>query len=230
MTNIGICDDEESTRREIREICGELAGDLGFQAEFVLFEDGNEVLSSSVQLDVLILDIEMPGINGIETKQRLEGIQEQIRIIYVTGHEERMRQAFGTGVFGFVDKKYLREQLCQVMTNAIRAVLKKTVYVDGRIDSRKILYIQSEHVYGKVIVNDGTQHLIRVSMKELGQELAEVDFVRTHRCFLVNLRWVDRICGDRIYLSKREIPISRNHLKTVKEAFKKFCWENGRYC
>lgn len=56
---------EESTRREIREICGELAGDLGFQAEFVLFEDGNEVLSSSVQLDVLILDIEMPGINVI---------------------------------------------------------------------------------------------------------------------------------------------------------------------
>ena len=45
---------------------------MGFQAEFVLFEDGNEVLSSSVQLDVLILDIEMPGINGIETKQRLD--------------------------------------------------------------------------------------------------------------------------------------------------------------
>lgn len=230
MINIGICDDEECMRREIQEICEELAGHLGFQAEFILFEDGNEVLSSPVRMDILILDIEMPGLNGIETKRRLEGVQEQTRIVFVTGHVERMQQSFGTSVFGFVDKRYLKEQLYRVMTNAIHAVMKNAVYVDGRIDSRKILYARSEHVYSKVVVNDGTEHFIRVSLKELEQELAAVDFVRIHRCFLVNLRWVDRICGDRIYLSDQEIHVSRNHLKMVKEAFKKYCWENGRYC
>lgn len=66
------------------------------------------MLSYSDSLDILILDIEMPEMSGIEVKKRLERIRNHTLILYVTGHVEFMQEAFGTYVFGFVEKNIWR--------------------------------------------------------------------------------------------------------------------------
>lgn len=230
MIRIGICDDDARVRQQIRRVCCETVERGGEQATFILFRGGREVLSYPDSLDILILDIEMPEMSGIEVKKRLERIRNHTLILYVTGHVEFMQEAFGTYVFGFVDKQYLEEQLSGILRDAIQSVGRKTVYVEGMVDSRKILYIRSEHVYGKLILNDGPGMLVRSSMQELEDSLKCVDFVRTHRSYLVNLLWVDGIRDNKVCIMEHQIPLSRSRAREVREAFRKYCWGNGRYC
>lgn len=230
MIRIGICDDDVRMRQQIRRVCCETVERNGEEAAYILFRGGREVLSYPDSLDILILDIEMPEMNGIEVKKRLERIRDHTLILYVTSHVEFMQEAFGTYVFGFVDKQYLEEQLSGILRDAIQSVRRSTVYVEGVVDSRKIFYIHSEHVYGNLILNDGTKILVRSPMQELEDSLKCVDFVRTHRSYLVNLLWVDGIRDNKVCIMEHRIPLSRSRAGEVREAFRKYCWGNGRYC
>lgn len=230
MIKIGICDDDERMRCQLQRMCSDIVERSGEQAVFMQFQQGREVLAYPDMLDILVLDIEMPGMNGIELKKKLETVQSKSLIVYVTSHVECMQEAFGKYVFGFVDKNCLEKQLSHILADAIQNIRSEVVYVDNIVDSRKILFIRSEHVYGNLVLHDGMEMLVRIRMQELETKLKPVDFVRAHRCYLVNLQWVDAIRDNKVCIMEHRIPLSRNQAKEVKDAFKKYCWKNGRYC
>lgn len=230
MIKIAICDDDARMRRELQRMCSDIAERSGEKAVFMQFQQGQEVLTYPDMLDILVLDIEMPGMSGIEVRKKLETVQNRSLIVYVTSHVECMREAFGKYVFGFVDKNCLKKQLSRILADAIQNIRSQAVYVDDTVDSRKILYIRSEHVYNHLVLHDGTEMLVRIGMQELETKLKPVDFVRSHRCYLVNLQWVDGIRDNKVCIMDHRIPLSRYQAKEVKDALKKYCWKNGRYC
>lgn len=224
---IGICDDELLMRKQEEEICRQtimkyVEDDIVIET----FSDGSEV--EDKDLDILVLDIEMNGIDGISVKNMFQKKNRDTIIIFVTSHDEMMHQAFGINVIGFVTKKYLKDQLPVMLDTAIKKVMS-TVLVDG-VDSRKICYIQAEHVYNILHMADGEEISVRISSGELEEMLKGVGFVRTHRAYLVNLAYVERIREKTIIVDEEEIPVSSRLKSRIKHEYDRYCKENARFC
>lgn len=224
---IGICDDELLMRKQEEEICRQTIMKYA-EDDIVIetFSDGAEV--EDKDLDILVLDIEMNGIDGISVKNMFQKKNRDTIIIFVTSHDEMMYQAFGINVIGFVTKKYLKDQLPVMLDTAIKKVMS-TVLVDG-VDSRKICYIEAEHVYNILHVADGEEISVRISSGELEKMLKGVGFVRTHRAYLVNLAYVERIREKTIIVDEEEIPVSSRLKSRIKHEYDRYCKENARFC
>ena len=90
---VGICDDEEQMRDKIEKLCRKNYNIQNVQYE--QFADGEEVENTNVNINILILDIKMPKVGGIEVKNIFEEQKKNTLIIFVTNHGELIHEAFG---------------------------------------------------------------------------------------------------------------------------------------
>lgn len=223
---IAICDDDKEIAEKIFLLCRECVGDT---SEIVIFRDGNKLLEYSEDIDLIILDIEMPKSNGIEIKNKIQNINEKALIIFVTNHREFVMDAFGINVLGFIIKNELKIQLPMMLKTASE-LLDKFVLIDELFDSREILYIKSEHNYGKLVLTNEKTYMVRSSMRQLEDKLIPYDFLRIHREYIVNMRWIESFYEDKIKISGKKLPVSTRLRGTVKKKYKEFCKKNARYC
>ncbi len=216
--NIAICDDESRIREGIRQLLKETFP----EAEVREFSTGGELLlaaGGSYAPDIVLLDIAMEGMNGMETARKLRDLSDTL-LIFVTGVKEQVFQAFDVGAFHYLLKPVEKEKLISVMTRAIAEVEKakarpKIMLVkvqDGyrRLNVADILYAESDG--RKVILHMRNEKLeFYEKMDELEKRLGE-DFYRCHRSYLVSLaeiRGYDSTSisisnGEKIYLAKRK--------------------------
>lgn len=186
---IGICDDENCIREQVAMVCKEVAEKYNTDIQIETYSDGKQVIEE--ELDILILDIEMEGVDGISVKNIFQNRKKETIIIFVTSHDEMMSQAFGVNVIGFVTRCYLKSQLPIILDSAIKRVMN-TVNIDG-IDSRKICYIEAEHVYNILHLKDGSEMSVRRTSAQLEMTLTSVGFIRIHRTYIINMAYVEHI-------------------------------------
>ena len=186
---VGICDDHAEERERIYKVCEMVLEQMGCPAEIALFEGASFVLQTSKKPDILILDIEMPGMTGIELKE-----------------------AFGVHVLRFVQKENLEDKLPEALAQAIR--MKRNNCIVHGTDSEKILYIYSDGNYIRMVTEEGEQPLIRESMKQLKKGLEGCPFVEIKRGCLVNVAKIDKIKGGIISIGANNCKFrSENSLK-----------------
>jgi len=226
---LGICDNEKEDLQKIFEICKKTLSKAKLECEIVQYNDGRKVLSDISKIDLLILDIDMPYISGIDIKNQLQYYNKNIIIIFVTNYIELMQESFGINVYGFIQKKNIDMQLNKILISAIK-LINQYVLIDGVIDSRKIRYIKSDRVYCDLFIEGGKKKITRISLNQYEKMLTNVGFVRTHRSYLVNLMWIDGITDKGVKVGEEIIPISTRLRKKVKLSFKVYCAKNGRYC
>ena len=114
---IAVCDDD----KEIRDMLAEKIGKLYPEADLWLYRSGEELLSSDKEPDILLLDIQMPGSNGMETAQRLRSRGMDTIIIFVSALEDYVFQAFDVGAFHYLVKPFTAEKLSEVLKKAVEA-------------------------------------------------------------------------------------------------------------
>ena len=139
-----------------------------------------------------------------------------------------MSQAFGVNVIGFVTKCYLKSQLPVILNSAIKRVMN-TVNIDG-IDSRKICYIEAEHVYNILHLEDGSEMSVRCTSAQLEMALTSVGFIRIHRTYIINMAYVEHIKDKTIVVNGCELPVSSRLKSGFKKEYSKYCRENARFC
>lgn len=222
---LGICDDMENTRRQVFEICKEIQKKTEKSFEIIEFENGEAVINETESLDILILDIQMPGINGIEVKKIAEQQEWGTLIIFLTGFDHFVKAAFGYNVIGFVDKIQLNERLPAELSYAFELYKKRQrsqVFIEDNIDSRTIKYVKSEHIYCKIVQNQGKIELIRNTISNLEEKLRIAGFVRVHRSYLVNMNFIDKVCHQKIWIGEKEIPVSTRRWTLFKTTYAKY--------
>lgn len=224
---IGICDDEEIMRKKVYRICMQAMSEYDEDIEFIVFSNGKEVYADE-GLDILVLDIEMPTENGIRIKNKLQEDKRDTIIIFVSGHDEMMSEAFGVNVAGFIVKNHVEEQLPSMLAQSVR-MLKKSVFIEG-IDSRKIDYIKSEHVYSMIHTVDNEPKVVRLSSKEIENRLKNTDFVRVHRAYIVNMEYIKQLRDKNIDVNGTNIPISVRLSGGVKKKYLEYCRAHARFC
>lgn len=223
---IGICDDENVIRDKIEKICINETKKYCEDVVIQKYSDGREVLEKD--FDILILDIEMEEVDGIVVKNYFQKRKKDTIIIFVTSHNEMMSQAFGVNVMGFVAKSYLDNQLQVMLDGAMKRVMN-TVSIEG-VDSRKVCYIQAEHIYNILHLENETEVSVRCSSADLEKMLEVVGFIRVHRTYIINMAYVDHIKDKTVLVNKREIPVSARLKSRLRKEYSRYCRENARYC
>ena len=226
---IGVCDDDAKERQRMEKICLEVVEVLAVDCEVIVFDEGSKPLEYEHDLDVLILDIEMPQISGLEVKQRLRTLGKDSIIIFVTNHEELVFSAFGVNVHGFIRKQYVEIQLPKILTSAIE-ILNSYVMLGENLHSRDIKYMKSLRVYTELFLVNGEKKTTRITLSEYEKILSKVGFARIHKSYLVNFKWVDNITEKEIVIGSEILPIATRSQKEVKRKYQEFCEKNARYC
>lgn len=223
---IGICDDENIIRDKIEKICINETKKYCEDVVIQKYSDGREVLEKD--FDILILDIEMEDVDGIVVKNYFQKRKKDTIIIFTTSHNEMMSQAFGVNVMGFVTKSYLDNQLQVMLDDAMKRVMN-TVSIEG-VDSRKVCYIQAEHVYNILHLENETEVSVRCSSADLEKMLEVVGFIRVHRTYIINMAYVEHIRDKSVVINGKEIPVSTRLKSRLRKEYSRYCRENARYC
>ena len=238
-----IVDDEQPARDRLRQLVEDLGG------HSVVGEAGNgeEALSLAAESrpDVVLLDIRMPGMDGIETAHHLNAMSDPPAVVFATAYDEYAIDAFDARAIGYVLKPVRRERLERALDHAGRLTAGTLTELSGDpgiasqrnhvctrvqgelrlipVDEIRLFVADQKYVS---VHHHGGQNLIDDSLKSLEGEFA-ADFVRIHRGALVKVSEIDRIekqddgktrvvlRGDSQDLADTLI-ISRRHVANVK--------------
>lgn len=219
---IAICDDE----KEIRALLSEKIRSLYPDAELFLYKSGEELLLSDVGHDILLLDIQMPGINGMDTAKELRRSGRKTVIIFVTALEDYVFQAFDVNAFHYLVKPFDDAKLAEVLAAAAeQAALRPEAKAPDlmikaggthiSINPEEIVYAE---VFDRKIILHTTGENIEFygKMKELQEKLGD-GFYRPHRAYLVNFNFIKKYDATTIYLcSGQALMAKQNYQDFVK--------------
>jgi two-component system response regulator AlgR len=229
-----IVDDETPARDRLKRLIEELdgcecAGEAG---------NGTEAISlvSRLAPDVVLLDIRMPGMDGVEAAQHLSRLEEPPAVIFVTAYDEYALRAFDAQAVGYLLKPVRKEKLAHALRHAARISPSRLVKVaeSARIEHRRdqicarlgeqlrlipigdIYYFVADQKY-VTVKHRGGESLIDESLKGLAEEFAP-DFVRIHRNALIaekQISAVERTDSGQYVVRVREcgdvLEVSRRH-------------------
>ncbi len=226
---IAICDDVEKELKKTYKICQQTIDECGISCDIECYLDSVQLWNHLEGIDLLILDVEMPYMDGLEIKDRLQHVENETKIIFVTNHQEVIYSAFGIHVFAFIRKQDVDLELPRILQSAIK-ISQQYMVLDNGVDTREIQYIKANHVYCKLYLKDNSIQVLRVSMQELEEKLEKVGYIKTHKSYLVNLKYAKQIQEKKIQIGEAWVPISARMKGKVKEQYLQFCEKNGRYC
>ena len=217
---IAICDDE----KRICSILGEKVKEIYPDAEVIDYSSGEELLKTDMLPDILLLDIRMPGMNGMDVAKALRDKGWRNILIFVTGEEDQVFNAFDLHAFHFLVKPIADEKLKKVLKSAeseLEHIEKSPAdndrYVDIQSGTSHIRLNISKLMYAEVFSRKTILHTKEGIIEYYGQlsaleKLVGSDFYRIHRSYLVNMKCIERydkafvtlIGGDSIPIARRE--------------------------
>lgn len=222
--NIAICDDNKLIQREVYELLNEYFKGKRIKIKIELFNDGDELLQSITDFNIIILDIKMNRVGGIEVKDKLFWDRNTSKIIFLTDYEEYMSDAFGKNVYGFVQKDNI-DGIYKYLGIAINEFKSHEVIKIGNdeITLKDIMYIKADRMYAHVYLTNSTNKYFRLNLSGLSKKLDDTLFERIHRSYIVNLMHIKKCDKNRIILKNDEVlPLSKTYKCVVQDAFVDF--------
>jgi DNA-binding LytR/AlgR family response regulator len=226
-----LVDDEAPARSELRYLLAthpevEVVGEAATAVEALK-------LAGAVPYDVVFIDVEMPGLSGLDAARLVHGRTGAPQLVFVTAHEQYAIEAFAVEALDYLLKPVDPERLAQVVRrlgkrSAAPAPVQKIPVVSGGetvlVDWDDVHYARADGDYSRVHTFDRS-YLCTRSLRELEETLPAGQFARIHRSYLVNLgkvAAVKRPGGDRLRLAlddaeRTELDVARRQSKAVRE-------------
>lgn len=242
-----IVDDEQPARARLEQ----MVDDIGEHAVVGLAAHGEQAIAMATEHrpDVVLLDIRMPGIDGLQTARHLNAMQDPPAVVFTTAYDEYAIDAFDARAIGYVLKPVRRERLERALQHAaqISGQMLKQLSEQTSLNSQRqhvcvrergelrlipvadVRYFIADQKY-VTVHHSGGHNLIDDSLKGLEEEFAD-NFVRIHRSVLVALAQVDRLektADGKTQLVLRgeavddeeALTVSRRHLAEVRRRLK----------
>lgn len=226
MIHIAICEDNDEDLAHIHSILcrTNILCDLTEYtgAESLLFD----IETNQKHFDIFILDIYLPGQNGVEAARHIRAADENAVLIFLTGCEDFYREAFDLYAFHYLIKPVNPDDLTHVLQKALRQIAapEETLQITFRgqntiLRQADIMYISSSNHALCFHMKDGQEHTSYGRLDEPETRLASEMFVRCHKSFIVNLLYVNRLAREGFYIDDTLIPISRTYAADAKESY-----------
>lgn len=244
--NIVVCDDNEILLNDVVKKCKR---NMKSEDTITDFTDSLKlkeyILKEKPVVDLFLLDIEMPGMSGIELKELISNVYEETNIAFLSGHSEMMPDAYGKKVVAFLSRFNNEDKLKRIIED-IRKEIKDTGIVeisDGQklhtIHTKRIFCIKAERIYSVMqqvqYFNEDTKELylkditFRISLKEWEEVLDEIEFCRLNRSAIISWKYVEDVtdCVEMKNGVKYRIPAGK--IKQIKNQFFQFIEKHERW-
>jgi DNA-binding LytR/AlgR family response regulator len=228
---IAICDDEIAEVKYLNMIAGKWARINNITTEILTFNSAESFLfqyADDKSFDVLLLDIQMKNMNGVELAKQIRLVNDSVQIVFITGYPNFMAEGYEVSALHYLMKPVSEKKLFDVLDKACKNLnkIEKAILlsIDGenvRIPVNDIVYAESFAHTVEITTSNG-KIKANLSISELETELGD-GFISCHRSYIVGLKYIKRISKNEVVLDNDvPIPLSRRLYNKVNQSFIKF--------
>ena len=223
---VWICDDEPQQAGFLQRLTADWAKRRAFKLHITQYHSAEELLfayDADKRVDILLLDIELPGISGMELARRVRQSDRQLQIVFVSGYSDYLADGYEVEALHYLLKPVSAQKLDAVLDRALerldargRSLLVESDEGLGRLPLSEIRWLEVMGNY--VTIHAGRDYTLRKPLKDL-EPLLDESFFRTGRSFLVNLRFVKEVTRTQVTLTDAStVPLSRRRYDAIHHA------------
>lgn len=234
MINILICDDDIEITKQVHNLIDDFRSKHKMNFLLDIKNSGDFILNETKQYDIAIVDVEMPGISGLQLSKKLKESNQDVIVIVLTSFQAYLDDAMKIHVFRYLSKPIDKNRFYTNFKEAINEyrLISKTIVINRndevhRIKTKDILYIENQK-RGSIIYTAHGDYYIKLKPKELQKKINQNEcFVFSHNSIIVNLQNV--IDFDKKVITLRKNPneiistyMSQRKYSDFKKAFLNF--------
>lgn len=230
MMRIAVVDDEQEQRTQLEDCLRRYGQETGTGLDVVQFGDAQEFLRQDPGgFDVVLLDIQMPGLDGMTVARQLRARNQRLVLIFVTNMAQFAIEGYAVDAMDFILKPVSYYRLAATLTKARSRLQTETGVAlvlhtkDGtyRLDSARVHYIEMLNHHTIFHTEDGVFDTTG-SLKKLEEQLTGQSFARCNNGYLVNLRFVRGVEGSDVVVGGDRLLISRTRRKAFLQRLSEF--------
>lgn len=183
------------------------------------------------QFDAIFLDVQMPGLSGLDLARVLSRFATPPAVVFVTAHEEHAVDAFELGVVDYVLKPVRDGRLAEAVRRVTRgataapadadeSILVELAGVSRFVSRADVLFVEAQGDYARLHTSAGS-HLVRVPLSSLADRWGDAGFVRIHRSLLVALGHIEELRTEAgrctVVVGGTELTVSRRHTRELRD-------------
>ncbi|MBE5922695.1 MAG: response regulator transcription factor [Lachnospiraceae bacterium] len=234
MINIAICDDSQAELEAVYDEVEHYFSKTYYTYQVQKFNQSKALwyeIDDGKSFDILLLDIEMPEMDGFDLAYKVKQKRPETLIIFITFDEKYVYEAFRVQPYRFIPKKRMQDMLPRALAEAIgtlnkqceRVFLVKNQQGVEKIPIKNIVYIWHHEKYAYIEKSDNQNTKVRKTLKEIYERLPQNNFLWLDRGCICNLAYITKIKGDCAYLTNGEVQqIGRERIREAKERLYKY--------
>ncbi len=220
MIKVAVCDDSLHCSNRIVKRVKSYMHNKKIESEISVFTSGEDLLDTDVSTyDLIFLDVEMNGDNGIETARKIRKINNDVQLIYVSGLIQYAPAGYEVRASAYILKNDLESLFDNTMNDVIKELNFREEKYKFKCDDiiislplKNILYIESFNKTVKIhTINFPKHHFeTRLKISDIANDLSSKGFLQVHKSFLVNMENVVKLKNYKVYLKNNiELNVSQ---------------------
>ena len=234
--SVAVIDDDEKQLNDIKSYFASVEKTLEQKFRVRYFTDGLKFFEKfKDEYDILMLDIEMPLIDGVSLAKKIRQTGSECSIIFITHMPQFAIEGYEVEATAYILKPIKLLNFTEAVRRAVKRVLTQransvSVVFSGRsgvktISSNDIYYIEAMGHNILFHTAEG-EYTDRTTLNGLEEKLKDAGFARCNSCYLVNLKYVGNISNNTVTVNGEELSVSRNKKKTFVEKYMEYIRKN----
>lgn len=231
MINFAICDDERTEITYLSMLVNKWAKERDILVRLSDYESAENFLfdcDDNRMIDIILLDIQMKEMDGIELARQIRKNNEIIQIVFITGYPDFIAEGYDVSALHYLMKPVKENKFFEVLDKAVSRIKKASRIITFPKTGGDIKISAEDIIYAEVLSHTVILNLTK-SKEEFQMRITDMEillgegFFKCHRSYIVSLEYVRRVTKTAMILNDgREIPLSRNLYDAANQAFIKF--------
>lgn len=231
MINVAVIEDSELNQQQIIKIINDLSIVKTYEIQEHIFSSAEEFLSYNKiqQFEILIVDVDLPGISGLELVKKLQESKNNALIVFLTSYDHYMKEAFGVNVYKYVLKSEMETKLSDVLHQLVsNYIMKRKQYLLLKIQDENIeikfyeddlICVLFEDRRPFVFTKERKYGIVGKSLTDFEENLKQDCFIKINKGTIINIKYLESISTTSIKLKhvNTTLPISRGRYAFIKD-------------
>ncbi|MCP1103225.1 LytTR family DNA-binding domain-containing protein [Lachnospiraceae bacterium PAL113] len=236
MIRIALVEDDLVYVKELVEYLKRYEEESKTKIRVSVFPDGEDIIENyQANFDVILMDVEMQFMDGMTAAARIRETDSEVVIIFITNMPQYALKGYQVEALDYVLKPVSYFAFSQRIDRALTRMKKRTgqyltVPIKGgkkKFDISKIYYVEVQD-HDLIFHTISGEYLAKGSMKDIEETLIQQGFFRCHRCYLVNLEYVEHFQSVDVIVAGDTIQVSRSRKKMMLDALNNYMNEVGK--
>lgn len=219
MYHIAIVEDEPDFAAQLQDYLGQYSEEHDIRFKVSLFRDGMEILEGYEPVyDVLLMDIEMPHVNGMDAAARIRQADQDVVMMFITNVASYALRGYEVGALDFVMKPVTYYTFAMRFARVLKRVRRRErqqillTLPNGvkKLEIRQIYYIEVQNRILHYYTDEG-EFCVRGTMQSMEQALPAYSFVKCNHWYIVNLQHVSEVRQNLAVVGGHVLEISRRN-------------------